>query len=169
MVKTMNITDKGSQAMNYWLFKSEPDEYSIDHLKKDQKCLWEGVRNYQARNIMRDQCKIGDIILYYHSSTKDTGIYGLATISKTNIPDPSQFKKSSNYYDPKSTKEEPRWICVEVSFKEKLSHPLLRSELKEMKKLASMMLLQKGSRLSIQPVTKSEYNEIMKEAKKRAT
>ena len=105
--------------MNYWLFKSEPDEYSIDHLKTDKKCLWEGVRNYQARNIMRDECQKGDIILYYHSSTKETGIYGLAIINQTGIADPSQFDKNSKYYDPKATKEEPRWICVEVKYKKK--------------------------------------------------
>jgi predicted RNA-binding protein with PUA-like domain len=153
--------------MNYWLFKSEPDEYSIEDLKRDKKCLWEGVRNYQARNIMRDKCQEGDIILYYHSSTKHTGIYGLAEVSKTGVADPSQFNKKSSYFDEKSTKENPRWICVEVKFKEILSRPLLREELKENKKLGEMMLLKKGSRLSIQPVTENEFNEILKMSKKK--
>ena len=147
--------------MNYWLFKSEPDEYSIDHLKTDKKCLWEGVRNYQARNIMRDECQKGDIILYYHSSTKETGIYGLAIINQTGIADPSQFDKNSKYYDPKATKEKPRWICVEVKYKKKFKTPILRDELKENKKLSDLMLLQKGSRLSIQPVSEKHAKIIL--------
>jgi predicted RNA-binding protein with PUA-like domain len=152
--------------MQYWLFKSEPDEYSIDHLKQDKKCLWEGVRNYQARNIMRDDCQKGDLILYYHSSTKHTGVYGLAEVSKTGLPDPSQFNKKSNYYDEKATPDKPRWICVEVKFKEKFKTPVLREALKENKKLQEMMLLKKGSRLSIQPVTKKEFDEILRMSKK---
>lgn len=148
--------------MNYWLFKSEPEEYSIDHLKKDKKCFWEGVRNYQARNIMRDQCKKGDMVFYYHSSTKETGIYGLAEISKTDIADPSQFDESSNYFDPKASKENPRWICVEIKYKEKFKEPLLRENLKNEKKLADLMLLQKGSRLSIQPVSKKHAEYLLK-------
>lgn len=151
--------------MNYWLFKSEPDEYSIDHLKKDKKCLWEGVRNYQARNIMRDECKKGDLILYYHSSTKLTGVYGIAEVSKIGIPDPSQFDKKSNYFDEKATKDNPRWICVEVKFKEKFKSPVLREVLKENKKLKDMMVLKKGSRLSIQPVTKKEFSEVLNMSK----
>lgn len=151
--------------MNYWLFKSEPDEYSIDHLKKDIKCLWEGVRNYQARNIMRDDCKKGDLILYYHSSTKFTGVYGVAEVSKTGIADPSQFDKKSNYFDEKSTKDNPRWICVEVKFKDKFNDPVLRDALKENKKLKDMIVLKKGSRLSIQPVTQNEFSEVLKMAK----
>lgn len=154
--------------MNYWLFKSEPDEYSIDHLKKDKKCIWEGVRNYQARNIMRDLCKPDDIVLFYHSSTKLTGIYGLGTISKTAIVDPSQFSKSSPYFDEKATKDNPRWICVEISFKEKFKVPILREELKINEKLSQMVLLQKGSRLSVQPVTKKEFEIIVKLSKKKA-
>lgn len=151
--------------MNYWLFKSEPDEYSIDHLKKDKKCLWEGVRNYQARNIMRDDCKKGDLILYYHSSTKLTGVYGIAEITKTGIADPSQFDKKSNYFDEKATKDNPRWICVEVKFKDKFNDPVLRDALKANKKLKDMMVLKKGSRLSIQPVTQNEFSEVLKMAK----
>ena len=151
--------------MNYWLFKSEPDEYSIDDLKKDKKCLWEGVRNYQARNIMRDQCKKGDTVFFYHSSTKDTGIFGLAEISKTQVADPSQFDKKSNYFDAKSEKENPRWICVEVKFKQKFKSPLLREDLKQMSNLDGLMLLKKGSRLSIQPVDKKHADILLKELK----
>lgn len=147
--------------MNYWLFKSEPDEYSIDHLKNEKKCLWEGVRNYQARNIMRDQCKKGDQIFFYHSSTKDTGIFGIAEVSKEMIPDPTQFDKKSNYYDAKATKENPRWICVEIKYKKKFKNALLREELKANKKFKDLMLLQKGSRLSIQPVSQKHAQLIL--------
>lgn len=147
--------------MNYWLFKSEPEEYSIDHLKNEKKCLWEGVRNYQARNIMRDQCKKGDLIFFYHSSTKNTGIFGLAEVSKEQVPDPSQFDKKSNYHDPKASKENPRWICVEVKYKKKFKVPLLRDEMKDNKKFADLMLLQKGSRLSIQPVSEKHAQLIL--------
>jgi predicted RNA-binding protein with PUA-like domain len=148
--------------MNYWLMKSEPDVFSIDDLKKKKKSGWDGVRNYQARNYMRDDMKIGDIVLFYHSSCEIPCIAGLAKVCKTSHPDPSQWDAKSEYYDPKSTKEAPRWFMVEVEFEEKFDHVITLGTLKETKGLESMPLVQKGSRLSINPVTEKEFKIILK-------
>ncbi len=150
--------------MQYWLFKSEPDEFSIDHLKESDTTLWEGVRNYQARNFMRDECKNGDIALFYHSSCKNVGVAGIATISKEAVDDPSQFDKNSNYYDPKSNREKPRWQCCELKFKSKFDSVVPLSDIKSNPKLKDMYLVQKGSRLSVQPVKEDEFKEILKMA-----
>ena len=96
--------------------KSEPTTYSIDHLKKDKKTIWDGVRNYQARNFMMQDMKVGDTVLFYHSNAEPPGVSGVAKISKAAIPDPTQFDKKSKYFDPKATKEKPRWFCVEIAF-----------------------------------------------------
>lgn len=148
--------------MNYWLFKSEPGDYSIEDLQKDKTTLWEGVRNYQARNFMRDQCKTGDLILFYHSSCRPAGVAGLAVVTNQARPDPSQFAKNGPYYDPKATKEKPRWQCVEVGFEEKFDRLVGLAEIKQNPKLKNTLLVQKGSRLSIQPVKKAEFEEIIK-------
>lgn len=146
--------------MNYWLMKSEPDVFSIDDLKKKKKSGWDGVRNYQARNYMRDDMKLGDLVLFYHSSCEIPGVAGLAKVSKTSHPDPSQFDSKSEYYDPKATKEAPRWFMVEVEFVEKFSEVVTLTTLKDTKGLDKMPLVQKGSRLSINPVSASEFKII---------
>lgn len=140
--------------------KSEPDVFSIDDLKKKKKSGWDGVRNYQARNYMRDDMKIGDVVLFYHSSCENPGIAGLAKVSKTSHPDPSQFDPKSEYYDEKATKENPRWFMVEVEFVEKFDQVVTLSTLKDTKGLESMPVVQKGSRLSINPVTEKEFKII---------
>lgn len=146
----------------FWLMKSEPDVFSIDQLKKDKTSLWDGVRNYQARNFMMKEMSVGDQILFYHSNTKPPGIAGLATVSKKALPDPTQFNKKSEYYDPKSTKENPRWHCVEVKFKKKFKTYIPLDEVKNTKGLEKMLLIRKGQRLSIQPVTEKEFNILCK-------
>lgn len=148
--------------MNYWLFKSEPDTFGIDNLKEVKKEIWDGVRNYQARNFLRDEVKKGDLILFYHSSCKIPGIAGIAKVSKDSVIDPTQFDKKSKYYDPKATKDSPRWITVEVAYKKKFRQLIDREMLKSNKITSGMMVMQKGSRLSIQPVTEREFNEVIR-------
>lgn len=140
--------------------KSEPETFSIDTLKEKKKAGWDGVRNYQARNFMRDQMKRGDLILFYHSSCEIPGIVGVAKVSKESYPDPTQFDQKSQYFDPKATKENPRWYMVEVEFVEKFKKIIPLQELKKTKGLEKMLVLQKGSRLSINPVTAKEFNII---------
>lgn len=147
-------------SINYWLMKSEPDVFSIDDLAKKNRSGWDGVRNYQARNYMRDNMKIGDIVLFYHSSCEVPGIAGIAKVCKESHPDPSQFDKKSEYFDEKSTKENPRWYMVEVEFVKKLSKIITLQDLKNTNGLESMPVVQKGSRLSINPVTAKEYKII---------
>jgi len=148
--------------------KTEPDTFSIDDLKSrpNKTESWDGVRNYQARNFMRDEMKKGDLILIYHSSCKIPGIAGIAEVAKESHPDHTCFDKTSKYYDPKSSEENPRWFMVSVKFKKKFKNFLPLNELKEQKRLKDMLLLQKGSRLSIQPVTKKEYDFITQELAK---
>lgn len=141
--------------------KSEPDVFSIDDLKKKKTSGWDGVRNYQARNFMRDDMKLGDMVLFYHSSCEVPGVAGLAKVSKTSHPDPSQFDSKSEYYDPKATKEAPRWFMVEVEFVQKFDAVVTLAMIKDTKGLDKMPLVQKGSRLSINPVTSSEYKIIL--------
>ncbi len=147
---------------NFWLMKSEPDVFSIDHLKKDETTLWEGVRNYQARNFMMNDMKEGDEILFYHSSCEPPGIAGLAVVTKEKLPDPSQFDKKSKYFDSKATKEKPIWYCVHVGFKKKFANLIPLSILKDTKPLSELLVLKRGQRLSIQPVTKSDFDFIVK-------
>ena len=147
--------------MAYWLLKSEPGTYSIDDLKKDKVTHWDGVRNYQARNLMKEMEK-GDEALFYHSSADVIGVAGLATIAKEAYPDPSQFDKKSKYFDEKATKENPRWFCPDVKFKKKFKEIVTLAELKEEKKLSEMILLKKGTRLSVQPIKKSQFDHIVK-------
>ncbi len=146
----------------YWLMKSEPDVFSIDQLKKEKTSLWDGVRNYQARNFMMKDMKVGDKVLFYHSNAKPPGVAGVATISQEAIPDPTQFKKTSEYFDPKASKEKPRWFCVEVAFKEKFQEFVPLDHLKGRKGLEEMLVTKKGQRLSIQPVTKKEFDTVCK-------
>ena len=150
--------------MNYWLFKSEPDAFSIDDLiaMKRKTDHWDGIRNYQARNLMRDQMKKGDLGFFYHSSCKVPGIVGTVEIVKEAYPDHTALDKNAKYFDPKSTEENPRWVMVNVKFKQKFSEVLSLTQLRAVKSLSDMMLLRKGSRLSIQPVSKKEWNIINK-------
>ena len=144
-------------ARRYWLIKSEPSAYSIDDLKRDKSTLWEGIRNYQARNFMMKEMKVGDEALFYHSSAEPPGAVGIAEVSGAAEPDPTQFDSGDSHYDPKATPAKPIWFCVRVKFKEKFARQVALSELRERKELKDMVLLQKGSRLSIQPVTEKEF------------
>lgn len=149
--------------MRHWLMKSEPDVFSIDDLKAAPKKTehWDGVRNYQARNMMRDQMKKGDLIFFYHSSCKRPGIVGIAEVVKEGYPDDTAFDPEAKYYDPKSDPENPRWYRVDVKFKRKLKRILSLEELKTMPELEGMPLLRKGNRLSIMPVTAQHWDSIL--------
>ena len=147
--------------MKYWLMKSEPDVFSIDDLSKNKTTLWEGVRNYQARNFMMKEMAIGDEVLFYHSNAEPPGIAGVAVVSKLALPDPLQFDKKSEYYDAKATKEKPIWFCVEVKFKKKFKNLLPLIDIKSDKNLKNMIVIQKGSRLSINPVDKKDFEYIL--------
>lgn len=158
--------------MKYWLMKSEPDVYSIRDLEKDATTWWEGVRNYQARNFMRDDMKVGDLVLFYHSNAPApelTGIAGIAEISKTAAPDQTQFQKKSEYFDPKAKPENPPWVCPEIRFVEAFASVLSLAEIRSLPALAEMPLLQKGQRLSVQPVQKAQFECIRKLATKKKT
>ena len=149
--------------MSYWLMKSEPDEVSIDDAlaAPDQTVAWTGVRNYQARNFMRDAMRIGDAVFFYHSSCAEPGIAGIAEVVSTAYPDPTQFDPSSPYHDPKSTQEQPRWILVDVKVVKK-TRLISLPELRRQEGLEEMILLKKGNRLSVMPVTSSEWRMIVK-------
>jgi len=129
--------------MQYWLMKSEPSEYSIDDLKKDKTEHWDGVRNYQARNMMRDQMKKGDLAFMYHSNCDDIGIVGIMTIHREGYPDHTAFDKKDKHYDPKSDPDNPRWMMVDVKYKRKLKRTITLQELKQHKMLQDMQLLRK--------------------------
>lgn len=147
--------------MAYWLMKSEPHAYSIDDFKRDKRMHWDGVRNYQARNMMRDDMEIGDEIFFYHSNCKEPGIVGIMKVASEPYPDPVQFDKKSRYYDPKSSKEEPRWILVDVAFVRKLKRNITLTEMKAQKSLEDMILTRRGNRLSIMPVEKKHWKKIL--------
>lgn len=149
--------------MRYWLMKSEPESFSIDKLASmpQQTTPWDGVRNYQARNFMRDDMKDGDMVLFYHSNCDVPGVVGLARIKGEPYPDVTQFDEKSKYYDPKSNPENPRWILVDVQFVRKFNSTVSLASLKGDDRLKDMVLVQKGSRLSVQPVTKEEYDIIV--------
>lgn len=150
--------------MNYWLMKTEPDVFSLEDLKacNHQSEPWDGIRNYQARNFMRDDMAIGDLILFYHSNTKPPGVVGIAEVASKPYPDPTAFDPDSNYYDPKSDSEKPRWILVDIKFKQDLKRLVPLDEIKTIPECADMRLIQRGNRLSITPVTKSEFQAIKK-------
>ena len=141
--------------------KSEPDAYSIDDLKRDKREPWDGIRNYQARNMMRDDMKIGDEVFFYHSNCKQPGVVGIARVVSASYPDPTQFDKKSNYYDSKSDPENPRWLLVDVKYQRKLKRNITLTEIKAEKSLDDMILTRKGNRLSIMPVSKKHWNRIL--------
>ncbi len=148
--------------MAYWLMKSEPDVYSIDEMERDGQEFWEGVRNYQARNFMREM-KEGDLVLFYHSNAKPPGVVGVVRIAKEAYPDPTQFDPKSKYFDKKKPAE-PRWDCVDVAFVEKFAEIVSLSDLKDEPSLAEMRVVQKGSRLSVMPVEKKHFKKVLKMA-----
>lgn len=145
---------------NYWLVKTEEDVYPISQLKIDKKTIWDCVRNYQARNYLTSMKK-GDLVLIYHSNSKVTGVAGLAEVSKEYIPDPTQFDKKSDYYDPKATSEKPRWFSPTLSFKEQFKNVIPLSLLKEQAGLKDCPLLRQGNRLSVLPLTAKQAEIIM--------
>ncbi len=150
--------------MNYWLMKSEPDSFSIDDLaaRPEKTEHWDGVRNYQARNMMRDQMKKGDLIFFYHSSCKQPSIVGIARVIKEAYPDFTAFDIKNKYYDPRSSPSNPRWYMVNVQFVRKLKRDISLQELKTYKSLAGLPLLQRGNRLSIMPIGKNQWDFILK-------
>jgi predicted RNA-binding protein with PUA-like domain len=150
----------------YWLFKSEPDEFSIDDLAAlgSNPEAWDGIRNYQVRNLLRDRVAEGDQVLIYHSSCKTVGVAGTGRVVRAAYPDPAQFDPASKYYDPRSSSDNVRWYCVDVVFGEKFPEVLPLAQLKAMPGLENMVLLRQG-RLSIQPVTPGEWRQILKAAR----
>jgi len=156
--------------MKHWVMKSEPDGYSIDDLKSDGITMWDGTRNYQVRNMMRDEMKVGDIVLFYHSNAgKETGVVGEMQVVKEAYPDPTQFDPKSEHPDPKSDPDNPRWLCVDLKFIKKYPRVVTLGELKEYKTLHPMKLLQRGNRLSVTPMNKTHYDFIAKLATQQPT
>lgn len=157
--------------MNYWLFKSEPDVYGYDDLAGQAGSTdhWDGVRNYQARNLLRDEIAQGDLVLFYHSRTKPPHIAGIARVVRGGYPDHTSWDTEAKYYDPKSSKEKPRWFMVDVQAVRKLERPVSLAELKAEPELTDMRVTQKGARLSIMPVTEAEFQTVLEMAKRPAT
>ena len=145
----------------YWLMKSEPDAFSIDDLARKGREAWDGVRNYQARNFMRDGMRPGDKVFFYHSSCAVPGIVGIAEVATDAYPDPSQFDPKSKYFDAGSSRDNPRWMLVEVKFVKKLKNTITLDELKQHAELADMPLLRKGNRLSVMPVSAEHWRHIL--------
>ncbi|HET7228995.1 MAG TPA: EVE domain-containing protein [Longimicrobium sp.] len=144
-----------------WLMKSEPEVYSIDDLARDGNTYWEGVRNYQARNFMRDDMHPGDRVLFYHSNADPTGVAGLARVARTGYPDPSARDPESEYFDPKASDQDPRWFMVDVEFEERFPRVVTLDELRAAPGLEKMLVINK-SRLSVQPVTDAEFEIVVK-------
>ena len=155
-------------AKRYWLMKSEPSAFSIDDLKRKKTTLWDGIRNYQARNFMMKEMNAGDEVLFYHSNADPPAAVGVMVISGPAEPDPTQFDAVDSHYDPKSTPGRPIWYCVRVKFKSKFARPVSLPEMRNHKSLQKMVLLQKGSRLSIQPVAEKEFEIICELGSKKA-
>jgi len=152
-----------TQGPRYWLMKSEPSAFSIQDLEQSPKrtTCWDGVRNYQARNFMRAMA-VGDHVLFYHSSTEPPAVVGIAEIARTAYPDATQFDKTSHHYDPASDRSAPRWDMVDIRHRHTFKTPLPLDRLRQEPKLKRMVLLQKGSRLSVQPVTEAEWAVVLK-------
>lgn len=143
-----------------WLMKSEPDVYSIDDLRRENKTWWEGVRNYQARNFMMKDMKVGDEVLFYHSNAEPPAAVGVARVCELAAPDATQFDKKSEYFEPRASREKPMWFCVCVEFVKTFKRPVPLEAIRAEKRLAKMTLVQKGSRLSVHPVTQDEFDLI---------
>lgn len=147
--------------MNYWVMKSEPDTFSIDDLKRKKREAWDGVRNYQARNFMRDGMRVGDGVFFYHSNCAEPGIAGIAEVVSDAYPDPSQFDPKSQYFDAGSSRDNPRWMLVDVKFVRKLTRVITLKELQAQPNLTDMALVRKGNRLSVMPVSAAEWRAIL--------
>jgi len=150
--------------MQHWLMKSEPTVYSIDDLERDKVTSWEGVRNYQARNFMRDDMQIGDLVLFYHSNASPPGVAGIGKIVREAYPDNFAFKKDHKYYDSRSTSEKPLWFMVDVGFVGKFKNLVSLDQIKNEKALEGIMVAKKGSRLSVQPISEAHFKHICKMA-----
>jgi len=148
----------------YWLVKTEPESFSIDDLARSPKqtTCWDGVRNYQARNFMRDEMKIGDRVLIYHSNADPPAVAGVGVVVREAYPDPSSWNAKSKYFDEKSTSDSPRWFMVDIQFERKFAKPLSLDSLRDVPALKKMELLRRGSRLSVQPVRAEEFEAILK-------
>lgn len=147
--------------MTYWLMKSEPNDYSIDDLERDGMEPWDGIRNYQVRNMFRDDMAIGDDAIFYHSSCKVPGAVGIAKIASDAYPDPTQFDPRNKHYDPKSKQDEPRWLLRDVSFVRKLDRVITLAEIKEHPGLGDFRLTQRGNRLSVFPIEKKHWDLVL--------
>jgi len=147
--------------MKYWLMKSEPDAFSIDDLERVGREPWTGVRNYQARNFMRDGMRPGDGVLFYHSSCAQPGVVGIAEVASEAYPDPTQFDPTSEYHDPRSSEEQPRWMLVDVAFRRKLARTITLDEMRAQPRLEDCTLLQRGCRLSVFPLTRAHWQAIL--------
>jgi predicted RNA-binding protein with PUA-like domain len=146
--------------MRHWLCKSEETCYSITDLERDRRAGWDSVRNYQARNFMRDQMKVGDLILYYHSNADPTGVAGIARVSRTGLADPTQFDPRSEFHDPKSSRDDPTWIMVEVEFVERFPQVVTLTALRAEKPLQGMTVLARGNRLSVMPCDPDHFEHV---------
>lgn len=154
MIKTMS-------THNYWLMKSEPHSFSIDDLQRERITTWEGIRNYQARNMLRDEIQVDDLVFFYHSNCAEPGIVGIMKIIRAGYPDKNALNPTYSYYDPKSTADNLRWYCVDVKFIEKFPQIISLKSLKQYPQLINMPLLKKGNRLSIMPVTDEQWHFIL--------
>lgn len=155
------MTAARKRPAQYWLMKSEPEAFSIDDLRRKKQEPWDGVRNYQARNFMRDGMRPGDQVFFYHSNCAEPGIVGIAEVATDAYPDPSQFDPDSKYFDPSSSRDDPRWMLVEVKFAQKLKRTITLEELKDHPALVEMPLLRKGNRLSVMPVSAADWQYIL--------
>lgn len=165
-IQSKTYLDMASES-KYWLLKTEPDAYSIDDLEREPKrtTFWDGVRNYQARNLLRDEMAKGDLVLFYHSSTNPPAVMGVAKIVREGYPDHTALDPKNPHFDPQSTAEQPRWFMVDIQFQQKFAKPLSLELLRTVPELKQMELLRRGSRLSVQPVRKNEFDAIMRLAK----
>lgn len=153
-----------NELKKYWLVKSEPENFSIEDLKKskNQTTYWDGVRNYQARNFIRDEMKVGDGVLFYHSNADPLAVVGVCEVVKSAYPDPTQFDPDNNHFDPKADPKNPTWFMVDIKFVKEFNTPVTIDSIKANSTLKNMRLIQRGNRLSVMPVTKYEWDEILK-------
>jgi predicted RNA-binding protein with PUA-like domain len=146
----------------HWLMKSEPDDYSIDDLAREGRTYWSGVRNYQARNLLRDEIKVGDPVLFYHSNAEPSGVVGLAKVASEPYPDPTQFDADSPYFEPRATPSDAPWVVVDVAFGRKFTRVISLDEIKADAELEGMEVRRKGNRLSVQPVSEAHYLRVVR-------
>jgi predicted RNA-binding protein with PUA-like domain len=167
--RTEPAADPKQRPRRYWLFKSEPDSYSFAQLQSDRRTFWSGVRNYQARNLLRDEIRVDDGVLFYHSNAEPMAIVGTARVVANGYPDPTAFEPKSPYHDPDSDPSDPTWFVVDIECVAPFREPLTRERCKAEPALAEMVLLQRGSRLSVQPVTGAEWQTILRLAGQKET